>query len=152
MRLWQCFSHCPSLGWWPQCLVLRIEYTMIPLERISWSKSSVGEIVCRERHCGEWPNLKRIMLIATPRACDCQHTWSSRYLASVICKVRLNSWNTKYSKNVTYVCKNIISVEHVLLECPITVDLLKKNGYDLNDCNNVRDILYNNDIIIYIVK
>ena len=34
----------------------------------------------------------------------------SRYLARVIYKLRLNSWNTKYSQNVTCVCKNILSV------------------------------------------
>ena len=27
-----------------------------------------------------------------------------------------------------------------------------KNGYDLNVCNNVRDILYNTDVITNIVK
>ena len=35
----------------------------------------------------------------------------SRYLARVIYKLRLNSWNTKYSQNVTCVCKNILSVK-----------------------------------------
>ena len=45
----------------------------------------------------------------------------SRYLARVIIyKLRLNSWNTKYSQNVTCVCKNILSVKHILLECPLT--------------------------------
>ena len=29
---------------------------------------------------------------------------------------------------------------------------LRKNGYDFNDCNNVRDILYNTDIIIFVFK
>ena len=53
---------------------------------------------------------------------------------------------------MTYVCKNIISVKHILLEFLITIDLFQKNGYDFNDCNNVRDILYNTDIIISIVK
>ena len=28
----------------------------------------------------------------------------SRYLARVICKLRLNSWNSKYSQNVTNIC------------------------------------------------
>ena len=28
----------------------------------------------------------------------------------------------------------------------------EKNGYDLNACNNVRDILYNTDAINHIVK
>ena len=53
---------------------------------------------------------------------------------------------------MTYVCKNVLSVKHILLECPITIDLFQKNGYGFTDCNNVRDILYNTDIIIYIVK
>ena len=30
--------------------------------------------------------------------------------------------------------------------------VFKKNGYDFNACNNVRDILYNPDIINSIVK
>ena len=76
----------------------------------------------------------------------------SRYLARVIYKFRLNSWNTKYSQNVTCVCKKILSVKHILLECPITTELFQKNGYDLNAYNNVRDILYNNEVITNIVK
>ena len=76
----------------------------------------------------------------------------SRYLARVIYKLRLNSWNTKYSQNVTCVCKNILSVKYILLECPITTELFQKNGYDLNVYNNVRDILYNTDMISSVVK
>ena len=76
----------------------------------------------------------------------------SRYLARVIYKLRSNSWNTKYSQNVTCVCKNILSAIHILLECPITTELFQKNGYDLHAYNNVRDILYNNDVITNIVK
>ena len=76
----------------------------------------------------------------------------SRYLARVIYKLCLNSWNTKFSQNVTCVCKNILSVKHVLFECPITTELFQKNGYDLNAYNNVRDILYNTDVITSIVK
>ena len=53
---------------------------------------------------------------------------------------------------MTCVCKNILSVKHILLECPITIDLFQKNEYHFNDCNNVRDISYNTDIIISIVK
>ena len=53
---------------------------------------------------------------------------------------------------MTCVCKNILSVLQILLECPMTTYLFQKNGYDFNDCNNVRDILYNTDIIIAIAK
>ena len=72
--------------------------------------------------------------------------------SNIIYKLCLNSWNTKYSQNVTCVCKNILSVKHILLECPITTDLFQKNGYDLNAYNNVRDILYNTDVITNTVK
>ena len=48
------------------------------------------------------------------------------YLARVIYKLRLNSWNAKYSQNVTCVCKNILSVKHILLECPITTEVFQK--------------------------
>ena len=50
----------------------------------------------------------------------------SRYLARVIYKLRLNSWNSKYSQNVICVCKNILSVKHILLECPFTTELFQK--------------------------
>ena len=53
---------------------------------------------------------------------------------------------------MTCVCKNILSVKHILLECPITTKLFQKNGYDLNAYDNVRDILYNTDVITNIVK
>ena len=76
----------------------------------------------------------------------------SRYLARVIYELRLNSWNTKHSQNMTCVCENTLSVKHILLECPVTTELFQKNGYDLNAYNNVRDILYNTDVITNIVK
>ena len=52
----------------------------------------------------------------------------------------------------TAVCKSILSVKHILPECPITTELFQEDGHDHNACNNVRDILYNTDIINYIVK
>ena len=39
----------------------------------------------------------------------------SRYLAGVILKLRLNSWSTKYPQNVTCICTNALSVNHILL-------------------------------------
>ena len=47
---------------------------------------------------------------------------------------------------------NILSVKHILLECPITTELFQKNGYDFNACNSLRDILYNTDIINSVVE
>ena len=81
----------------------------------------------------------------TPASC-------SRCSARVIYELRLNSWNTNDSQNVTCLCKNILSVKHLLLECPNTTELFQKNGYDLNAYNNVRDILYNSHVITNIVN
>ena len=46
----------------------------------------------------------------------------------------------------------IKTVKHIRLECPITTELFQKNGYGLNAYNNVRDILYNTDVITNVVK
>ena len=51
----------------------------------------------------------------------------SRYLARLIYKLRL-------------------------LHYIVTTELFQKNGYDLNAYNNVRDILYNTDVITNLVK
>ena len=78
----------------------------------------------------------------------------SRYLARVTYKLHLNSWNNKYSQNVTRVCKNILPVKHILLEKlnVLLLQLFQKNGYDLNAYNNVSDILYNTDVSTNIAK
>ena len=45
------------------------------------------------------------------------------------------------------VCKNILSINHILIGCPITTELFQKTGYDFNACNNVTYVLYNTDVI-----
>ena len=87
-------------------------------------------------------NLKKINIQKT---CD-------TFLFKVFSELRLNSRNSTYSQNVTCVCKNIQSVKHIPLECLITTELFQKNGHDFNACNNVRDILYNTDVINSNVK
>ena len=74
----------------------------------------------------------------------------SRYLARVIYKLRLNSWNTNYSQNLTCVCKKYLLNTYCLNV--LLLQLFQKNGYDLNAYNNVRDILYNTDVITNTVK
>ena len=80
------------------------------------------------------------------------------YLLIYICQGSLVNVTSRptllryYSQNITFICKNILSVKQILLECPTTTELFQKNGYGFNTCNNVRDILYNTDIIYSIVK
>ena len=60
--------------------------------------------------------------------------------------------NTKYSQNVACIHKNVLFVSHILLDGPITTRSLQKNGYDFNVRNNIKDILYNTDVIASLVK
>ena len=41
---------------------------------------------------------------------------------------------------------------HILLECPTTTALFKKDRYDFTSCNSVIDIVYNTDVIIPVAK
>ena len=60
-------------------------------------------------------------------------------------------WN-RYSSLFPLLDRFGLSVKHLLLACPITTELFQKNRYDLNVYNNVRDILYNTDVITNIVR
>ena len=55
-----------------------------------------------------------------PHTHTCMHTLiHTPACCSLICKHRM--WR---------VCKNILSVKHILLGCPMTTELFQKNGYD----------------------
>ena len=60
-------------------------------------------------------------------------------------KIRLDSRNIKYSQNVTGICTNPVSVNYILFQCPVTIELFRKDGYDFTAYDNVRDILCNTD-------
>ena len=52
-----------------------------------------------------------------------------------------------------YLCKNSLSVKHILLKCPITTESFqKKMETTFNACNNLRVILYNTEVINSIVE
>ena len=53
---------------------------------------------------------------------------------------------------MTCICKNAISVNHILAECPTTTEIFQKNGYDFNACITVKNIVHNTDVIACIVK
>ena len=57
-----------------------------------------------------------------------------------------------HARTHTRACVRTHARTHILLECPITTELVQKNEYNLNAYNNVRNILYNTDVITNIVK
>ena len=67
-----------------------------------------------------------------------RHPFFFQYIITFIC--------------LSFFCTNPISVFHILLECPITTALFKKDGYDFTSCNNVIHILDNTDVISSITK
>ena len=68
---------------------------------------------------------------------------SSRHIESTSYKLRLNAWNTKYSKNVACTCSDSISVHHLLFDCPILIDLYKNKGIDTSTkYGDIQSILY----------
>ena len=52
-----------------------------------------------------------------------------RYLARV--QVTSKFLNTKYSQNVACVCKNILSVKQMLLDCPTITELFQQKKMDM---------------------
>ena len=73
-----------------------------------------------------------------------------RQIEVIIYKLRLNAWNTKYCKNVSCSCSDVITVHHILFDCPVLKILYKMKGIDLTTkYGDIRGILYDSqqDII-----
>ena len=134
------FHTVPEL-WHPKGLIHNTAVWLILYGKTTNNTSAY----CRSRLQESSQMLKQILFLWQIEISKSAILSCSRYLARVVYKLGLNSWNTEYSQNVTCICKNILSVKHILLECPITTELFQKNKYDLNAYDNVRDILHNTD-------
>ena len=75
----------------------------------------------------------------------------SRHTQIIINKLRLNTWNTKYSKDVTCVCKEKISMKHILLNCPILNRLYMDRGVIITE-NDVEKCLSDNARVVEICE
>jgi ribonuclease HI len=69
-----------------------------------------------------------------------------RHISKIIFKLRLNTWNTKYSKEVKCICNENISIYHILAQCPIITYLIKSKNIVVNP-ERATDILYETDVI-----
>ena len=52
----------------------------------------------------------------------------SRQVVSLMYKLKLHSWKTKFCKCVNCICGQKFSVKHVIFECPALKDLYCKNN------------------------
>ena len=75
----------------------------------------------------------------------------SRKSSRLLLRLRLNSWNTKYVKDVKCVCGEEITIKHLLLECHFLQDLYLQSNIDTKVFSDVNFLLYD-DKIFEIVK
>ena len=69
-----------------------------------------------------------------------------RNVASLIYKLRLNSWKTKYSENISCICLGKISVHHIFFECPVVLKLMRDENIHFDKkVYSSQDILYSSD-------
>lgn len=57
--------------------------------------------------------------------------FQQRKISSLICRLRLNAWKTKYCKNVVCICSMPISLNHVIFQCPAMKQFLKTPLLDM---------------------
>ena len=72
-----------------------------------------------------------------------ERLFCSRNQEMIIHKLRLNSWNTKFSKNIQCCCSNAISVHHILFDCPVLTVLYENKGVDIRSkYSNIEEVLF----------
>ena len=68
---------------------------------------------------------------------------SSRSNDAIIYKIRLNAWNTKYSKNITCTCSEPITIHHLVFDCPVLKDLYRNKGIDTTaKYGDIQNVVY----------
>ena len=70
-----------------------------------------------------------------------------RYIACLVHKLRLNAWKTKFSKDVVCICKEQLSIQHILFDC----QFFKNKGMD-NSSKSMIEILSDDEKILDVVK
>ena len=68
-------------------------------------------------------------------------------------KLRLNSWSTKFSKDVTCCCSTDtkITIEHIIFHCPYMNNLYQENDINIDNNRNLVDVL-GSEIVFKIAK
>jgi hypothetical protein len=71
-----------------------------------------------------------------------KNIFTSRNLSALAFKLRLNSWKTKFSQNVTCACSLPISIDHLLFDCPLLNAAYVSKGLSIDRDKPVYDILH----------
>nr|QFQ61212.1 hypothetical protein [Conus magus] len=70
-----------------------------------------------------------------------------RHISSLIYKIRLNSWKTKYSQNIACACSKPLSGEHILFHCPILNALYSKANIEISKSKPAHAISFSSEIV-----
>ena len=74
----------------------------------------------------------------------------SRPISRLIYKLKLNTWRTKFVKNITCMCSEKITINHIIFDCPQLLTLYEKHGVadDIRICGTT-DILFNDNNLMF---
>jgi hypothetical protein len=70
-----------------------------------------------------------------------------RHISSIIFKLRVNCWRTKFSEKVSCICSNPISVDHILFNCQYIKDQLAQKKLNFSN-KQVEEILHDPKLCI----
>ena len=70
-----------------------------------------------------------------------------RALSKLVYKMRLNSWKTKFLKDVECACGLPMSVQHIMFECQIIKHLFDDSKIDISSFSSLKELLYSPDMV-----
>ena len=68
-------------------------------------------------------------------------------MSSLLLKLRLNSWRTKYVKDITCTCGENITIQHILFECKDLTDKYEDKSINIKSFKNIDDLLDDRQIL-----
>ena len=77
-------------------------------------------------------------------------------ISTLLLKLRLNTWRTKFNKEIKCSCGEEISIQHILFECKDLIDKYKEKDINIESYNNMNELLHDRqilniiDILLYI--
>ena len=80
----------------------------------------MSQLVTHDLHhrlCGSLKSKLNLLFKEKMKLKPYKRIFCPRYITCLIHKLRMNSWKTKYSKDITCVCKEPLSIHHILMEC-----------------------------------
>ena len=68
-------------------------------------------------------------------------------ISTLLLKLRLNKWRTKFIKEVKCSCGEYISIQHILFECKDLTDKYKEKDINIEKFNNINELLNDRQIL-----